>query len=282
MDVTQAMKRLPLLAIAGVCLLHSAVLAQEHGPNDSDPRPLEFAYGTSGLAKLDREAMRTLQAKAASAPQKWHFDFMLYGLFGTVDGDVTVRGHEVGVDIGTQQVFDHLQFTMAGRAHLGYERWFAAVDVMYLGLAGSTDEPPVDMTFDQWMVQPTIGFSLSDHLDAFAGARYNQLNVDAVFQGPLGMQESGLQAWWDPIIGGIWKGRMSEHFGYQIYVDIGGFGVGSEFTTKLEPMISWYFSKNASLDLAYQGYYVDYEDTSEGFAYDTWTYGPLLGISVHF
>src|SRR6185295_6156204 len=111
-------------------------------------------------------------------------------------------------------------------------------------------------TLDQWIVQPTIGYSLSERMDVFLGARYNQLNGGLTFQGPLGLQTYGLQDWWDPIVGVVYKHRMSEKFGYQIYLDVGGFGVSSKFTTRFEPSISWYFVKHASLDLAYQAYYV--------------------------
>jgi hypothetical protein len=242
----------------------------------------EAAYGSSGLIGIDREARSLLQAKPASAPQKWHFDFMLYGLFANLAGDMEVKGHEADVDIGVQAVLDNLQFTAAGRARLQYERWYTAVDILYVGLAGSTAQPPADLEYRQWISQVSAGFSATEHIDAFIGARYNQLSASVDFQGPLGQQDSGSQQWWDPIIGGIFKGRMSEHFGYQTYADIGGFGVGSEFTTRLEAMISWYFNEHASLDLAYQGYYVDYEDSAEGFGWETWTYGPLLGLSVHF
>jgi hypothetical protein len=276
------MKLILLLAASGISLVSQTASAQERGPSDFDPRPLALALGVDEPITFERETLSMLQAQPASSRQEWHFDFMLYGLFGNLYGDLTARGHEADVDIGAQQFLDNLQFTAAGRARLQHKTAYLALDIFYMGLDGSSGSPPVAVTFDQWIVQPTVGFSLSDRLDVFFGARYNQLNGDLSFQGPLGKQAVGLQEWWDPIVGAIFKGRMSEKFGYQIYVDVGGFSVGSKFTAKLEPMISWYFSKHASFDLAYQAYYVDYADTAEGFADQTVMYGPLVGLSVHF
>jgi hypothetical protein len=246
-----------------------------------DARALEAAYGVSERWGFDRAPI-TMMRSPSERPNPWHFDFMLYGIFGNLVGDVGVRGHEVSEDIGAQQILSNLQFTMAGRARVSYERWFAALDVFYVGLAGSSSKPPSDLDFDQWIVQPTIGYGLCEYFDVFAGARYNRLDVDATFHGPLGLQRSGTQDWWDPIVGGIVKGRIGEHFAWAFYADIGGFGVNSDLTAKLEPMISWYFSQHASFDLAYQAYYVNYDNPSDGFDYDMWMYGPLLGVSVHF
>lgn len=281
------MKRSMLVAALAAFPTALAVHAQDRSTVEFDPRPLASAYGAPDREReaadgLGAGASGLLQARPAADPQKWHFDFMLYGLFGNLTGSATVNGHQVYEDIGAQQILSNLQFTMAGRARLGYERWFTAVDVFYVGLAGSADHPPADLTFHQWIAQGIVGYGVCENFDAFVGARYNQMNVEADFQGPLGKQRSSVQDWWDPILGCIFKGKFSEGFGYSIYFDIGGFGLGSEFTTKFEPMISWYVSRHASLDLAYQLYYVDYEHPADGFAYDTLMYGPLLGLSVHF
>jgi hypothetical protein len=263
--------------------------AQDRESSEFDPWPLAHAFGMderdrgSGDGVVAGELSSSLVPSGATSDSgKWHFDLMLYGLFGNLSGSTTVKGHQAQEDIGAQQLLSNLQFTMGGRARLSYERWFTAVDVFYVGLAGSANHLPADLTFHQWIGQAIAGYSVSDHFDAFAGARYNQMNVEVNFQGPLGIQRSGLQDWWDPILGGIFKGRISEHFGYAIYLDVGGFGLGSEFTTKFEPMISWYMSEHASLDLAYQLYYADYDHPAEGFAYDALMFGPLLGLSVHF
>jgi hypothetical protein len=253
-----------------------------------DAAPLASAYGVVDPAREATDFL-ALDASASyarrsndSAEKKWRFDFMLYGLFASLNGSVTVKGHSADEDIGAQQIVSNLQFTMAGRTRLSYERWFTAFDIFYVGLAGAAQHPPADLTFHQWIGQGIAGYGVCDRFDVFAGARYNQMNVEVDFQGPLGKQRSGVQDWWDPIVGGIFKDRFVEHFGYAIYADVGGFGLGSRITTKFEPMISWYMGQHASLDLSYQLYYADYHNSSDGFVYDSLMYGPLVGFSLHF
>jgi hypothetical protein len=93
-----------------------------------------------------------------------------------------------------------------GRAALSYNRWFAASDVIYMGLGGtSTFTGPgglasvaVNVTDDQWLAEALGGYRINRHVKVFGGARYNNITSRFRFQEPLGTLRSGSFTWWDP------------------------------------------------------------------------------------
>ena len=64
------------------------------------------------------------------------------------------------------------------------------------------------------------------------------------------------------------------------YFDIGGFGVGSDFSYKYYIMMGYAFSDLFELQLGYEGYKPDYKDN--GFNYNVGNQGFLLGFNFRF
>jgi opacity protein-like surface antigen len=66
--------------------------------------------------------------------------------------------------------------------------------------------------------------------------------------------------------------------------DIGGLGVGSDFTWQGIARLDWRLSESVSLDLGYRYVYVDYEHGSgaDEFVYDVATSGLLFGVVFGF
>lgn len=214
------------------------------------------------------------------AKNKWSFDATLYGLAAGMSGDVGLGRVDADVDVGFDDVLDNLEFGAMGKVRVGYERWALATDVIYMGLGASKNGVSVDL--DQWVVEPTLGYTVCKGFELLAGVRYNNLSVDV--RGPFGRNPSGTEDWWDPIVGANLSLPFAKKFSLDLRGDIGGFGVGSDLTWQAFPSVSWHLSRSCSLHAGYRWVYTDYEDGSgrDRFKYDILTQGPQLGFTFHF
>lgn len=188
----------------------------------------------------------------------WKFDVSLYGLAAGMSGDVGIGPINADVDFGFDKVWDNLEFAMMGTVRVGYDRWALTTDVVFMGLGASRNNVTVDM--DQWMVEPTLSYRVSKYFEPLVGVRYN--NLGGEIRGPLSRDPIGTQDWWDPIIGTKLTLPLGKGFSFNVRGDIGGFGVGSDFTWQAFPYFDWRFAKWGSLQAGYRWLYMDYETGS--------------------
>jgi hypothetical protein len=219
-------------------------------------------------------------APCQTQKDKWTFDLSLYGLASGMSGDVTVRGVNADLDVGFDEIWDNLEFGAMGSMRVGYERWALQTEVIYMGLGASKNGVSADM--DQWIVEPTLGYTVCKEFEALAGVRYN--NLSGEIRGPFGRNPSGTQDWWDPIVGANLRLPFAKKLSFNVRGDIGGFGIGSDLTWQAFPYLSWQVTKWGSLQAGYRWVYVDYETGSgtSRFRYDVLTQGPQLGFTLHF
>lgn len=224
----------------------------------------------------------TLLAPALRAEEtnQWTFDASLYGLAAGMSGNVAVKGVPADVDVGFDKIWDNLKFGAMGGARLGYKRWALSTEVIYMDL--EVANAPFTVKAEQWMVQPALEYQVCRYFDVYAGTRYNSLHL--ALNGPLGVNPSGTQDWWDPIIGTRISLPLGKKFSFDVTGDIGGFGAGSDLTWQAYPCFNWQVTKWASLQAGYRWLYTDYETGSgvNRFKYDMLTQGPQLGFTLHF
>jgi hypothetical protein len=215
---------------------------------------------------------------ASTSP--WSLDVTLYGLAAGMSGDVTVKGVPADVDVGFDKIWDNLQFGAMGKVRLGYDRWALNLDVIYMDLEADKNSFTVEMT--QWVVEPSLSYRFCQGFELLAGARYN--SIDGEIRGPLGLNPSGTQDWWDPIVGANVTLPLGQKFSFNVRGDIGGFGVNSDLTWQAFPSLNWQISKMCSLNAGYRWVYTDYETGSGAnkFKYAMLTQGPQLGLTLHF
>lgn len=234
------------------------------------------------LLALTGCALAPLALQAQS--KAWTFDASLYGLAAGMSGNLTVKGVPADVDVGFDDVLNHLEFGAMGSLRVGHDRWALTTDVIYMGL-GAT-KGPASADVDQWMVEPALSYRICPGFEALAGARYNNLSVELNRAGPVGNLHlnSGTQDWWDPIVGARLRLPFAGSFSFNVRGDIGGFGVGSDLTWQAFPYLSWQFAKWGSLEAGYRWLFNDYESGSgtSQFRYDILTQGPQFGLTFHF
>jgi len=210
----------------------------------------------------------------------WNADVSVYVLAAGMSGNTTFHGIPADVDVPFSKIWDNLEATGMGRAAVGYRRWAISTDVIYMQLGATKNN--VNVSFDQWVVQPVVEYKVTNWLSPYAGARYIRLNGSV--QGPLGRNPSGTQEWWDPVIGADLRLPASSKFGLKLRADIGGFGAGSTLSGQIEPLLDWRVKKRVFIQAGYRWFYSDYTTGSglNQFRYDVWTQGPEFGATFHF
>jgi hypothetical protein len=219
----------------------------------------------------------------AEETNHWRVDTSLNLFMAGLSGDVTTRGVPAHVNSSFGDIVQQLEFAAAGRISVGYDRWLLSTEFSYMGLGASPRAASVDL--NQWLVEPSLGYQFCDWFEAFAGVRYNNINGDVHFKGPLGKVTSGTQDWWDPIIGAqVSVPLIRNKLTLDGRFDIGGFGVGSDLTWQVYPYLNWRFSKRASAQLGYRFLATDYATGSgtSKFKYDVIVQGPQLGLTYRF
>lgn len=246
------------------------------------------------LIALALAGLLVAPALRAQETKKWTFDVSLYGLAVGMSGNVSVGRVNTDVDFGFDKVWDNLESAAMGKMRLGYDRWALTTDVIYMGLGLSKNGVSLDL--DHWMVEPTLSYRVCKYFEPLVGVRYNNLSGEirgpnlerrgpGVLPGPGILEGSGIrtgtQDWWDPIVGANLTLPLGKKFSLNVRGDVGGFGVGSDFTWQAFPYLSWQFARWGSLQAGYRWLYMDYEtgSGSSRFKYDVLNQGPQLGVT---
>jgi len=137
--------------------------------------------------------------------------------------------------------------------------------------------------------------------DVLAGARYwhQEVDVSADLTGTLdrnGLTISGNRAiassgsvdWVDPFVGARLRHQLAPGEEIVVRGDVGGFGVGSQFTWQAIATYNWQLCVANGIPIdGYAGFRALSADFSQGsgtsrFVYDNTMYGPVLGATMRF
>ena len=222
-------------------------------------------------------------ALCAEETDQWRFDTSLNLFLAGLSGDVTVKGQPASVNASFGDIVENLKFAAAGRLTVGHDRWSLSTEFSYMKLGVSTTAADVELK--QWLVEPSVGYRFCDSFEAFAGARYNNIDTTINFNGPQGQVRGGTQEWCDPIVGANLSLPLSgQKLTFDGRFDVGGFGVASDVTWQAFPFLNWRISKSAALQVGYRWLGTDYETGSGAnkFRYDVVLAGPQIGFTFHF
>jgi hypothetical protein len=211
----------------------------------------------------------------------WNTDFSLYGLAAGMTGDVTVHGVKADVDVGFNTILDNLKMGAMGRFRVSNGPWAVTADIIYMSLGAS--KGGVSANLDQWVVEPTVSYRLTENVEVLAGTRYNSISGDISGPGilPTPRIATGAQDWFDPIMGAKISLPFARTWSFDFRGDIGG---NSGLTWQAFPAMTWRFSSSGSVQAGYRWVYTDYK-TGNGtnlFEYNVTTEGPQIGVIFRF
>jgi len=147
------------------------------------------------------------------------------------------------------------------RLDLLYARW-------------TDDEGSVQTESQLSLLDLGYGYALDPSFDVMAGVRGVELSFEAEL---LGLEADTREAWVDPWIGG--RGGVPLRGGWSLegYGDVGGFGVGSDFTWQAAATLAWR-SDRWRFDVGYRALSVDFDD--DDLEVELLAHGPLLGVAL--
>ncbi len=222
-----------------------------------------------------------------AVPDDWEFNLAplyIWGMF--MSGDMTAKGTKnIPVDVDFGDIVSNLSavFTVHFEG-VRKNQWGFLVDFSYVKLGGDQDTrgPTIHVDFEDLMTEAAgyYRFSKGPHaVDALFGVRYTHLSP-TIGVGNLPRQTS-TQDWVDPIIGARYHWSITDRWKFMIRGDIGGFGVGSDFTWNAITFIDYRLWKHVSILAGYRALYQNYKNGSgiDEFKFDVTMHGPILALN---
>lgn len=245
---------------------------------------ITLPWAASAHAVSDHERTDESQWRYRATPYIWGA-----GLEGRVGkfgrrADVSKDFSDVleGLDMGAMLAFE------ARRGRYGL-----LTDLMYISLSESDSLPtPLGVEVDAEVRVKATTFMLAGqyrmkedaggYLDLVGGARYWGLRTDInVSLGNLFSRDgSDKESWVDPVAGVKGTYPIGERTYVTGWAIIGGFGVGSRFSSDLMGALGYKLNGQSALLLAYRRLEVDY--SSSDFVFDASLQGPAVGWDYRF
>lgn len=243
-------------------------------------------------------------------PCEWHGMVSLMSWVAGIDGTMNARGRTADIDTTPMDILENLdkiETNLQGRISIYRGKWGFHVGGMYVRF-----EDTLELEENGRSVTGRVGIDMAEAYvsyclkrcplevgcnprcpgfsayEVYAGIRYwsMELGLDglgAVGAAPVAAVER-TRSWVDPIIGGraIWE--LGNKWGFDVQADIGGFGVGSDFSWNLRAGVHYRPWQLASFELGFKLTDVDYTDGSgtDRFEFDGLLWGPYLAINFHF
>ena len=277
------------------------------------PRILSAALLIFAMAAITKDAEAGAPAQPASA-KTWNFEAQLYALVPWIQGNAElgyrrnrligepVEGSLAGdVDVTPKDIVSSLNLAAMGHFEARHQSgWGVWLDYVFMDLGPDAELGDRILQIDRFGLYQGIfeGFATyrvpldNGYLDCFGGVRWwrNSLEATATLDIPdiVHRTKSWERTidWFDPIIGARWTHPISKKWSIRLRGDIGGFGIGSKFTSAVETGARYDITKHWRLDMRFKALWVDYAEGDVGkqnrFAYDTVSFGPILGIGYRF
>lgn len=217
-----------------------------------------------------------------------------YVWMSSLSGDVIVKGTKTKINAGFGDILEDLEVGFISYVEAEGEHFWVYVDAVFLDVddALSTSSGELDLSFNQTILDAGLGYtlkrwSIEQHegtvaLGAYAGVRYNRLELELDLKGVGDFD--GSRNWVDPLVGLRLKANFANDWSIFLTSDFGGFGLGSEFATKLQGVVGYHFTDWFTIWAGYRYMYMNYMKGagSDEFRYDMNLYGPLLAFGFNF
>jgi hypothetical protein len=226
-------------------------------------------------------AASAVPADAQPARDEWQLFVAPYLMGAGMSGATAVRGVEVDIDVSASDIFSNLQFGAMGLVVARKGNWGFGADLIWMALGTTVRDTNVDFN------QGAFAFyglrELGPAADVTFGARINTLQGELTFKGP-GLEVSQDKTWVDPIAGLTLRTAAERPVQLRVYTEIGGFGLGSDFTWQVFPSLGIRLPGSASLEFGYRWLDLDYAsgENPVEFRYDVLTQGPVVGFGFRF
>jgi hypothetical protein len=239
-----------------------------------------------------------------AAGSKWEFNVIPYFWMAGIGGDMTVKGRDAHLDSSFSDIWDDLDFGAQVHMNARKGKWGVFLDVTYLDLSDSGEvirhpalgsiDGKVDLT--EWVIELGGAYQVAKwpldnqravSLDVIGGGRYWELESELTLTVETldrSFNRSATKQWIDPFVGLVMQADLGRNFLLTLRGDIGGFGVGTDFTWNAMVLLGYRITHGITACVGYRAMNLDYEDGSgdDRMAYDITMQGPIIGMSFSF
>ncbi len=215
---------------------------------------------------------------------EWNYVVEPYLMFPKMKGETQIRNlPPVEVDANVGDIFSQLKMGVMLYLEANNGSWAISSDLVYMKLAqGATssllvESGEVSLTETIWEV---AGLKrVSSWLEVGAAARLVSMSTDInlVFQPDIiGARSASItESWVDPVIVLRAEHDFNEDWFLNVRGDLGGFGIGSDFTWQIQADVGYKFSNLFHAMIGYRQIGIDYKNGSvtDTFVYDMDTFG---------
>mgnify|MGYP003581140810 CR=1 FL=1 len=262
------MIRIVLLLVCWLLLFLTPALAQS-GPADT-PKTTDEAH-----------------VPQPSPDPKWEVSISPYFFLASLDGTVGVAGQRAEVNARFGDLFRNFDFATMGQVEARKGNWSILADGMYMSLSGERVTPSpffgdIAVEVKETIIEPAVAYRVlkteGGSIDLVGGVRFWHVKPHLTFQPrilPLvDVEES--KNWADPIVGARGTAKLSPRVFLLGRFDVGGFGVGSDFTGQAFGGAGFQVKPRVALIGGYRYLRTDYV-SDEGFIFRTAMSGIMLG-----
>lgn len=246
---------------------------------------------SSGFLLLVVLSLTLELASAQESGGKPHILIEPYLMIPAMTGEISVRrlpASEVDADAG--DIFGHLKFGAMLYAEVNFnDKWSIAGDFLYMNLEQDIERNGLITGGAASAKQLAIELAglkpIAPWLEAGIGARVIDMKAALDLNTIVGSENgSTRKTWVDPIIILRAQGVTHEKWLFQFRGDLGGFGVGSDFTWQIQANVGYRFSKLVHGAIGYRVLDMNYDkgDGTERFMYDVTTSGPVIRVGFSF
>ena len=234
-------------------------------------------------------ALCSSTARSEELAGDWRQTVFIYGMGAAIEGDAQIGNVKVPVDVSISELFDALKFGAMAAYRIENDKWSFTGDVTYmnLGWSGQTQQGRASSGIDieQMTLMGTVGRRISPHLEGLVSLGYFDLSTDLRVRVLEQRAEASRDASWvDPLIGLNYVVPIGDKWTYTLRGDVGGFGVGADFTWHLLTSLRRQNTDRFGWYVGYRVIAFDYESGSgQNYQhYDLREHGPGAGIALSF
>ncbi len=227
-----------------------------------------------------------------SQDREWRHVVTPYLMGAYMEGTSAIGELEADINLSPSDIFSNLDFGAMVAYRGETEGWAVMTDLIYMKLGASRTSPGDNLlarvNLEQTTIQLDLARRLTERFEITLGARYWDVEntLQLIGQGPVGIDLRGDagDSWVDPVVGLRFTHPFNPRWSLMGKGDIGGFGIGSDFTWHATLALNWMASDRVGVALLYRHIAVDYESGSGAsrFALDITQAGPGLGVSFVF
>jgi len=247
------------------------------------------------LVVLAFSCKNSIYGQTASAEGKWHFLAEPYLMFPYMDGETGIGNNLIlPVEASPSDIFSKLQMGAMLYIEAETDRWAITSDLVYISLNQELTPGILihegDVTAKQLIWEIAGLYRLTSALEVGIGGRVNYLktSVDGwVNVLPIGIEPitgSHHKTWFDPILIARFKTDVKDRWLVQLRGDMGGFGVGSDFTWQLQAYAGYQFTKLFQLTAGYRILSTDFAsgEAPKDFVFKVNEFGPVIRFGFNF